>query len=390
MQISTLHFSSVDLPPVLDHRPTLVMGSEAQGLAEKVAEAAEIPINRQAETKRKRDYQEKIEVPVEDVTEEVSGVAKAASLELVNVPPENINRKKFREIVEKKVAEQDAKDIKAALRRELIGNIKAVGWLLLAALVTAIGVALIFSGNPLGAIPLMLGVQFLCMSHHHTFGMEIAEKQLTDLHQAEGLRRQAKLDTRFTSFLKDQLDPEKHYIGTPEQSVLDDAEKRESLLIRMENDAFLYRDFRDSKNNFKLAIDREEAEESLNNRLFNIYHLKIKDSFIEKAHAKENIQKEAEQDMDESESMAYEMLNAGYNPEIMEKFRKQFDCDSFVFLPEADVKKIKNAKVGDADFDFNFIEFEDINTVEKPLLIGFYDNDGTLRYLPYISKHMSN
>lgn len=390
MQVSSLMLSSVPVqeapPPVLSHHPTMLVTPEAQEVSVKISQIAPEPISRQAEEKgRASDFIEKLEVEAEDVSDEVSNVAKIVSLKLGDKPL--IDTRKIKEEVEKEVTLEHKKELRDAARAETMCKVKAGLWIGAAVLAFIIALAVI-GASAYASIPIIIGIQLLCMAHGHFEKSFHLHEQSLGLHEHEGLRRQASLDTRYAEFINQKIDAKKYYVGTQKNSDLEDPVKKEKLLYRMINDPVLYKQYREAHNNVKLEVEREKSKESLDWRLEHVYGLKIRESHdVEvkpvQPQVKEEIDVKDINDLTEDEM--YKMGRKGFPPDLIENICKEQGYKDVVFLSEKDFENLKN---GTLENDLKPVVYKDINKLLNPLMVGFIDSNNKWQFQPHVQRYL--
>jgi hypothetical protein len=373
-------------PPVLSHHPTMLVNPEVQEVSVKISQIAPGPISRQAEEKgRASDIIKKLEVEAEDVSGEVSNVAKVVSLKLGDKPL--VDTKKIKEEVEKEVALEHKKELRDAARAETMNKLKAGLWLGAAVLCFIIALAVI-GASAYASIPIIIGIQLLCMAHGHFEKSFHLQEQSLGLHEHEGLRRQASLDNRYSDFINQRIDSKKYYIGTQKNSDLDDPDKKEKLLYRMINDPVLYKQYREAHNNVKLEGEREKNKESLDWRLEHVYGLKIRELYQEEE--LKPVQRQIEEEVgvkdinDQTEEMMYKMGKGGFPPELIKDTCREQGYKDVLFLSEQDFAKLKNGTLE----DLKPVAYKDINKLLNPLMVGFIDNNNKWELHPHVTRYL--
>lgn len=387
MQISSLTVSAApslaDIPPIISHHPTMLVTPEAQEVSVKISQIAPGPISRQAEEKgRSADIIQELDVEAEDISDEVSNVAKVVSLKLGDKPL--IDTRKIKEEVEKEVALEHKNELRDAARAQTMNKVKTGLWIGAAVLAFIIALAVI-GASAYASIPIIIGIQLLCVAHGHFEKSFHLHDQSLGLHEHEGLRRQASLDTRYADFINQKIDSKKYYIGTQKNSDIDDPVKKEKLLYRMINDPVLYKQHREAHNNTEIAPKREKAQESLDWRLEHVYGLKIKETYQEEELKQVQAKSDQSKDMEvQTEELMYEMAKGGFPPELFDHMCKRNGYSDLLFVSEKDFSLLKKAELE----SFQPVKYKDINKVLNPLLVGFIDKNKQEVFFEHVNQYL--
>jgi hypothetical protein len=389
MQVSSLTLSAIPIqeapPPVISHQPTVVLDPKVQEVAEKVSLVSVNPIAREAENHRSEEYTEKIKLEMRSATEEVGSVAKAVSLKLVDKPPEQISKSKLKQEIEKELSLENENEVKEANNKVFMAQVKTALWVAAAVLTMIIGLAII--ANPIiGGAVAFIGIQFLAVAHGHFESAFYYEDITIDLLNYPILRRQASLDEKYQSFLKEHVDSSKYYVEGSED-YLNDLEKNERLYRRMLNDPALYKCYRDATSNMKMPEDKHKAKDYLESRFEHVYNLKPRQKYIDEVKTKVEIENQKKlQKRNEAEELAKvdggealkkfarrenlkeQLKDMDYPKEFVEQYCKDHDYECPIYAEEDDLIKDEG--------DIKIMKYKDIDKMKKPIIIGFRENNG--------------